>query len=154
MSKFEHIFALGLLTFVILTFSQHAEGFVSSIQSKFSPYNQQISLSQTPLKVQVVSKLADQQKGLSARQTLPAGAGMLFVFSEPVRPGFWMKDMRFSLDLIWLDSERKVTSISPNLGPKTYPQTFYPSRPIKYVLEVNAGWAASHKIKLGAQLRY
>lgn len=154
MSVPKHIFALGLLVLVALTFGRHAESFVSNIKANFSPYKTPASLGQTHLYLNIVTKLADQEKGLSGQSAMPSNAGMLFAFAKPTVPAFWMKGMKFPLDLIWLDAKRRVVKISPNLGPETYPQTFTSGRPVQYVLEVNAGWAAKNNLKLGTKLKY
>lgn len=154
MSVPQHIFALGLLVLVILTFGRHAESFVNTVKNNFSPYQTPATLSQTHLFLQIVTTLTEQEKGLSGREAMPSNAGMLFAFAEPTVPAFWMKEMKFPLDLIWLDANQRVVGISSNLSPKTYPQTFSSGRPIQYVLEVNAGWAAKNKIRLGNYLQY
>jgi len=64
---------------------------------------------------------------------------MLFVFENPGIHGIWMKDMKFPIDIIWLDKDMSVISKELNVSPDTYPQVFYPSREAYYVLEVKAG---------------
>ena len=77
---------------------------------------------------------------------------MLFVYDEPDIPSFWMKDMKFSIDIIWIDENNKVVGIEKNINPETYPQTFAPSRQILNVLEVNAGWSDAHSIEIGDKI--
>lgn len=154
MSAPKHIFLLGLLVLVILTFGRNAESFVNTVKANFSPYKTPASVGQTHLYLNIVTKLADQEKGLSGQNALPSNAGMLFAFAKPTIPAFWMKEMKFPLDLIWIDANQRVVGISPNLGPETYPQTFTSGRSVQYVLEVNAGWAAKNNLKLGTKLKY
>ncbi len=78
-----------------------------------------------------------QEKGLGGRDYLPFDRAMLFRFPSPGRQCFWMKDMRFNLDIIWLSSSKKVVHIEPNLSPNTYPQS-YCAGDTQYVVEVNA----------------
>lgn len=92
------------------------------------------------------------EQGLSGRTSLSEGKGMLFLFEAPGRYGFWMKDMRFSLDIIWAAPDGTIVSIDHNLSPNTYPQVFYPAAPAQYVLEVPAGFAAKHAIVPGMAL--
>lgn len=90
--------------------------------------------------------VADEQdeitKGLSGRKSIPEDTGMLFIMPEPITPNFWMKDMEFAIDFIWINEEMEVVAITPSIGPDSYPITFSPPEPVKYVLEVNAGLSA------------
>ena len=79
-------------------------------------------------------KKAKQEKGLGDRKSLPTDEGMLFSFPGSARSCFWMKDMHFSLDMLWLNSARQVVYIQPDASPDTYPQTFCPSEPAQYVV--------------------
>ena len=113
----------------------------------------QVSVGDTVVRVEVADTEAAREQGLSGRTSLPEGSGMLFVFDAPGTYGFWMKDMNFSLDMIFADVSGKVVTVDQNLSPESYyqnpPQTFYPSAPAKYVLEVPAGFAAAHGIAAG-----
>jgi hypothetical protein len=90
---------------------------------------------------------SEQEQGLSDTESLPANAGKLFVFNVPGKYGFWMKDMRYSLDMIWIDSTMHIVGITKNISPDTYPQVFYPPQEISYVLEVNAGFSTAHHLE-------
>jgi uncharacterized membrane protein (UPF0127 family) len=80
--------------------------------------------------------------------------GMLFDFtgSSRTKPGFWMKDMRFALDFIWIDGNN-IVGITPRIQPGVDANgqlpLYYPPAPVTQVLEVNAGWSAAHGIKVG-----
>jgi uncharacterized membrane protein (UPF0127 family) len=102
--------------------------------------------------VDVADDQAEQEKGLSGRPALPQHRGMLFVYPEPSRPGFWMKDMRFPIDIIWIGADSKIVAVLPNLSPETYPSVFSPPEevaPVRYVLEVNAGSAGRLNWQVG-----
>lgn len=92
--------------------------------------------------------------GLSYRDELDKNSGMLFVFEEPERPYFWMKDMNFSLDIIWI-KDNKIIGIDKNIAtpnPNTPLQqlTLYsPTDVVNYVLEVNGGFCDEKGIKVG-----
>lgn len=92
--------------------------------------------------------------GLGGRKTLNQSRGMLFVFDTPAVQCFWMKGMFFSIDIIWLNSAKEVTHIEPNLSPNTFPQTYCPQTPAKYVIELNSGEAARASIGVGDLLRF
>lgn len=90
-----------------------------------------------------------QARGLSFIAELPEMTGMLFVFSEKYIPKFWMKDMRFGLDMIWLDEVGTVVDIHQNIMPDTYPETFSPIEPAQAVIEVTAGTVDTLGIGVG-----
>jgi uncharacterized membrane protein (UPF0127 family) len=79
--------------------------------------------------------------GLSGRPMLPDGTGLLFVFPRDSDWSFWMKDMRFPIDMIWISAGRRIVHIERNVPPESFPATFRPDAPARYVLEVNAGVA-------------
>ncbi len=91
---------------------------------------------------EIADTLSEREKGLSGRQTLGNDKGMLFIFESETIPGFWMKDMNFPLDIIWIDNNMKIVGIEKTLGPceegKECP-VIYPDKQIKYVLEIKSG---------------
>lgn len=91
----------------------------------------------------------EQAQGLSGTDSLPDGKGMLFIFPTDASLPFWMKDMRYGLDIIWIGSDKKVADITPNLQPSSYPNSFGPRVPVRYVLEVPAGFAKQNGIQVG-----
>jgi uncharacterized protein len=102
----------------------------------------------------VTVELADTESlrasGLSGRASLEEHQGMLFLFDAPGYYTFWMKDMRFPLDLIWINGET-VVGVTKNALPEgTHPvQLYTPPLPADAVLEVNAGFAEVYGIKTG-----
>jgi hypothetical protein len=103
------------------------------------------------LTVELAETSTAQEKGLSGRSSMPVDYGMLFVMQHPDYWGFWMVDMKFPLDIIWFNSTRQVVFTEPNLPPCT-PQNcpvVTPTSKALYVLEVNAGFMASHQIRMG-----
>ena len=74
---------------------------------------------------------------------------MLFVFDKPDTYGFWMKDMHFSIDMIWLDENFRVVTVASDVPANSYPKTYHPTDKSLYVLETNAGYAEKNNIKVG-----
>ncbi len=101
---------------------------------------------------QISDRPAMREQGLSGRPLLEASQGMLFIFDRPGIYGFWMKDMRFPLDMIWMDAAHKVVAIDSNVAPSTYPNSYFPPMNISYVLEMNAGAAKNFGIEKGVGL--
>ena len=83
------------------------------------------------------------------RESLPENSGMLFIFPDSSPRSFWMKNTLIPLDMIWIDESKKIVGITENVQPcKADPCPSYPSgKPVKYVLEVNAGFAERKGIK-------
>ncbi len=112
----------------------------------------QITVGKVNILAEVASSQTEQVSGLSGRDSLPEGTGMLFIFPEPGDLGFWMKDMLFSIDMLFADTQGKILTIAANASPDSYPQTFHPGSPAKYVLELPAGFAAAHGIAVGQRI--
>lgn len=119
-----------------------------------SVYNQTLMVENNSLRVEVINTPEKMAQGLSGREKMASDEGMLFVFAKPGSHTFWMKDMKFSLDFIWI-SNGKIIGITKN-APAPSAQTkvealprYNPPLPIDKVLEVNAGWADRNKIKIG-----
>jgi uncharacterized protein len=92
--------------------------------------------------------------GLSRVENLDKDQGMLFVFDYPSKQEFWMKEMNFPIDIIWIDENHTVIHIERSLEPcvTTFMCPSYsPSNNAKYVLETSAGFAESHSINLGSK---
>jgi uncharacterized membrane protein (UPF0127 family) len=102
---------------------------------------------------EVARSPAERMQGLSGRDALQDGAGMLFVFEQSERYEFWMPDMRISIDIIWLDEDMRVVHIKENATPESYPEKFVPNTPARYVLEVPAGFVAMHGVNNGDSFR-
>ena len=116
----------------------------------------QVSIGATTVEVEFADTDAKRELGLSYRDVLLPGHGMLFVFDSPDTYGFWMKDMSFSIDMIFADKERKIVTIYKDVSPDSYlknpPDIFYPTSPIVYVLEVAAGFADENGVAEGTQI--
>ncbi|HEX7724561.1 MAG TPA: DUF192 domain-containing protein [Candidatus Paceibacterota bacterium] len=119
------------------------------------PVPPQFRLVQAPkgtIRVEIAATDAARERGLSNRTSLSADSGMLFVFPNAGMYGFWMKDMHFPLDMVWIGADQKVSGVLPNVAPGSYPEIFYPPTDILYVLELPAGSAAEHAIATGTLL--
>lgn len=101
----------------------------------------------------------EQAQGLSGRAELAAGSGMLFVWNQESRRSFWMPDMNFPLDLVWLNGECAVVQITAEAPPQAPGQSRaelprYTVDGVQYVLEINAGEAARHGIEVGDRAQF
>ncbi len=100
--------------------------------------------------VQVADTPLEKSRGLSGRESLPDNQGMLFVYKEPQRVSFWMKDMLIPLDFIWVRSG-EVIRVDENVSRKNLPPpaSITPKKKVDTVLEVNAGTIEKYDIKVG-----
>lgn len=127
-------------------------------QKTAPPYSILLEIGNKKIFVEIVNTPERMQQGLSGRKKLNNDQGMLFDFSglQERRPGFWMKDMKFDLDLVWI-KDKKIIGITPNVPrPKSVDDklpSYYPSGDINQVLEVNAGWSEKYKIKVGDEIK-
>jgi uncharacterized membrane protein (UPF0127 family) len=95
------------------------------------------------LNIERVDTAEARRQGLSDRASLCDECGMLFVFESSSYFPFWMKDMNFDIDIIYLDADMRVVDVFVNVSKESYkktpPETFSNTKPAKYVLELNAG---------------
>lgn len=82
---------------------------------------------------------AERERGLSGTTGLDAGQAMLFVFDHDDTWGIWMKDMNYSIDVVWLNAQKQVVYSVSNMTPDTYPTVFRPTKAARYVIELPAG---------------
>lgn len=107
---------------------------------------------ETLSQIEVVDTPEARSLGLSGRTTLPEDYGMLFVFPEADRYGFWMKDMLVPIDIIWLSDTGEIVGIEASVAPETYPQEFKSPAPVRHVLETRAGLANERGWQVGTVL--
>jgi len=114
-----------------------------------------VDINNKRIQVEVVDTAEAQYRGLSNRENLCQDCGMLFVFGDKQMRTFVMRDMKFSLDIIWID-EDKIIKIDKSLLPEgPDPINKYSSKePVDYVLEVEAGFADKNNIKIGDEVNF
>ena len=119
-----------------------------------------VTVGRTAFPVELAITVAQQIQGLSDRSSLALGTGMLFVYEKQSKLTFWMKDMRFPLDMVWIGADCTVVGVTRNAPPPVPGQTdeqlprFSPAGPAQYVLEINAGEADSESIAPGDPVEF
>jgi len=96
-------------------------------------------------------------KGLSVKDALAENEAMLFVFDNEAEHTFWMQNMRFPIDIIWINSNKTVVHIEHNLQPCGYGllcPTYKPSQDSLYVLETVGGFVEKHDVVQGTQIQF
>lgn len=107
-----------------------------------------VLLKNIPITVTLAQTNAEITRGLGGRDGLKENEGMLFVFNKPDVYKFWMKDMKFSIDIVWIQDER-VVAIKKSVSPDTYPITFSSIQPAGLVLELPSGFCDAHGVLVG-----
>lgn len=144
------LFVVGVLVFggiVLMRAPEtHPDQATDSAGARANRILSQESLQTTVLEIggeQFTTYIADtsesRTRGLSDVVTLGENEAMLFVFDQPGIYKFWMKDMNFPIDMVWLDSEKRIVHIESNVSPESFPQSFGPSKESRYVIEFTAG---------------
>jgi hypothetical protein len=101
------------------------------------------------IEVQLADTVDLHTLGLSGRDGLSKKSGLLFVFKRDDYYPFWMKDMSFAIDIIWLNADKKIVHIESGVKPDTYPQTFSSPELARYVLELAGGVVKEYKLEKG-----
>jgi uncharacterized membrane protein (UPF0127 family) len=94
--------------------------------------------------------------GLMFRESLLEKEGMLFVFPQEEVYNFWMKNMRISLDMIWVSSDKRIVDIKEDVPPCIQEpcEIIRPNTKARYVVEVVSGFAKKHKLKVGDSIKF
>ena len=108
-----------------------------------------VYIGDVPLWTEVADTEEKRRIGLSGREPLKEGQGMLFIFDKPDFYGIWMKDMNFPIDIVWIDEELNIVDVKSGAKPESYPETFRPAQKSLYVVETVAGLLRTNDIKIG-----
>ena len=117
-------------------------------------YKSKIIVGGKTYNVQVAETQYFLEKGLSGHKPLQTNEGMFFIFQKPGNYGFWMKDMSFPLDIVWIGGDFRVTHIEKAVAPETYPKVFYPGVDSVYVLEFASGQSDAINLKIGDYVNF
>ena len=150
----------GLAIFVILGAMSLAK-YIAALTAISVPKGSDVASSTGPVvligehvfHVDIADTLLLRSKGLSGRESLAEDTGMYFIFTVSMKYGFWMKDMKFPIDIIWISGD-KVVSASENAAPEPTKTVFtltryYSPVAVNRALEVPAGTVARYAIKAG-----
>ncbi len=122
---------------------------MSGCVPEFEGDNATVRVGQAVVQAEVVRETADQARGLAGRESLAVGRGMLFVYREPTVAEFWMRGMKFPIDLVWINDGVVIgteESMEVDGGQRRYPSP----GAIDMVLEVPSGWIAFNGIAVGS----
>lgn len=113
----------------------------------------------TTIRAEVALNIMDQARGLMFRDELSPDAGMLFVFMDEAERSFWMYRTKIPLDILWMNASHAIVEISANTPPcpeesRDACPSYGGNAPAQFVLEIAAGQAAAHGLKVGDRLRF
>ncbi len=138
------------LLFALLCLLAAACGGANEEPAGSEPVHGHVTIRNQRVSVELARSPAEQARGLGYRDSLSWGHGMLFLYDEPGFPGFWMRGMRFSIDIVWIRDDR-IVDISAHVpfepggnGPRVRPRQL-----TNRVLEVPAGYAAVQGWRVG-----
>ena len=137
----------GLFSF--LTFSRLQDSSTPGLKQNVKS----ITINNKTVFVNLAQSPEEKAQGLSGKKSLKSNEGMLFVFDNKTYPAFWMKDMHFAIDIIWI-SDGQIVSINENVAPEpgkplTKLSLYRPPVGIDYVLETKAGFCKENAIQVG-----
>jgi uncharacterized membrane protein (UPF0127 family) len=117
----------------------------------------EVKIGSAVFEAEAATTMTERARGLSFRPSLGENQGMLFLFGKPAAQSFWMKDMNFPIDIIWIGGDAVLgfaQNAAPQPGVPLWGLTLYRSPDgTDKVLEVNAGTVAKDGIKVGDRVQ-
>lgn len=116
-----------------------------------------IIINDIKIKVELANTPEKRNKGLSKRDKLPEDQGMLFIYDTPGFHSFWMKQMQFPIDIIWINENKQIIDISQNIPIPIADLeliTYTSKQPAQYILEVNAYFVKENNIEIGDSVNF
>ena len=146
----------------ILTCDTEYHDFENNKESltKTSTNQPQVLIRETIFNVEIADTVERRTTGLSGRKELDTNSGMLFLYQTGFPTTYWMKDMLFPLDIIWIAQNCRISDISQSVP---FPRRddidsliprVHPKKPSAYVLEINSGKSKTHGFKVGDKVEF
>lgn len=154
------LFALLLAVVGGIAFSQNyfKNGNISIFNSNILPFTKTptATINNKKFTLLVAKSAKDKEIGLSEKTSIPDDTGMLFPFGKADYHSFWMKNMKFPIDIIYINKNRIVTIYQNVQPPKEREESlpiFKPEEPADTVLEINAGLSKKYNLKKGDNVK-
>lgn len=147
MSRRVSIAAVAVLVLIAAGVFAFSSGFRDASDARHT-----VTVGGERVSVDIADTEAAREQGLSGRTGLMDDEGMLFVFQTDGEHAFWMKDMLFPIDIVWIDASSTVVYVAKNASPASYPTVFRPDTPARYVLELPAGFSDAHNVVKGSKV--
>jgi uncharacterized membrane protein (UPF0127 family) len=106
------------------------------------------------INVEIPRNPTEFERGLGGRACILPNQGMFFSFKNPGQYPFWMKGMRFPIDIVWIAGDHKVVAIEVDEQPSTYPDKFVNRIPAQHVLEIKANRTKELHMTIGTTVAF
>lgn len=152
------VVTVGILLFLSLVYYIYLFLQDKNNTLEIADYNkQEITVGSQRLSVYLADSEAKKEIGLAGFDSLNDNEGMLFPYQPVQIPAFWMKNMKFAIDIIWI-RDGKIVEITKNVPLELNKfdselKRYYPKEEIDQVLEVNAGWSEKNQIGVGDNVK-
>ncbi|HEX8966205.1 MAG TPA: DUF192 domain-containing protein [Patescibacteria group bacterium] len=154
MKKLFLVFGLLIVIIAFMFIMQNKK--YANIFAVSSSHQSTISIDNHTFTLLIAKTEKEKETGLSGRSELPETTGMIFPFDTPGLYAFWMKDMKFPLDIIYIHGNKIVTIINslPNPTPQNDTwQIVKPTEAADFVLEINAGLSKKYNFQVGDMVK-
>jgi hypothetical protein len=141
------IFFVGLILLLPRDIRDCKEQYVSDVTIRDTSHTMKLN-------AQLASTEIERELGLSGKKCISEHQAMLFKFDSPGYYGIWMKAMKFSIDIVWLDESKQVIDTKTNVTPDSFPQIYTPKSLSVYVVEVQGGVLNKYDIGVGSRLSW
>lgn len=152
MNKVIIIFGLMLILIAGVAFYQFSKTQQSQVKT-----SGKVTIAAHTFDVEVVRDSKDQQIGLTKYNSMGESQGMLFIFEQPGNYGFWMRNMKFPLDIIFIRNDTVVSlhqEVQPVEQDADNPPVYRSEVPADKVLEIQSGLAEKYNIKTGDKVKF
>jgi uncharacterized membrane protein (UPF0127 family) len=113
------------------------------------PNTKPMQIGEVSVLASVAESWTERIRGLSGTPYLPEDVVKLFIFDSSGYHSIWMKDMNYSIDIIWVSEDGEVVHIQSGASPESFPAMFVPETPAKYVIETVEGFVVKNRLALG-----
>jgi uncharacterized protein len=149
------LWKLFAVSFFVLSFA-HAET-ITVAKPDVTFKKEKIILDGKTISVDLAETSEQHEHGLMFKKTLPENEGMLFIFDNEDTRYFWMKNTYIDLSIGYFDKDKTLVDIQEMKATsvmETRPPSYPSSKPAMYALEMNKGWFAKNKVKLGQKFHF
>jgi len=149
------VIAIYVLVFILpnLTSKEPDQTEYTFMKEGTLTFTDSLSKSITTIDMEFANTEYDRELGLMFRHSMEMNQGMLFIFPEQSMQSFWMRNTYISLDMIFVNADKKIVTIHKNtkvLSDQSYAST----EPAQYVVEVIAGFADKYSLKVGDKISW
>lgn len=155
MPRYTIVLAIAGILFAFVTFYTLQDGRIVLVSpsSELPEPLKTMEIGGQTVSVSIADTPELRERGLSRHSGLRDHEGMFFIFPEDGYYAFWMKDMHFAIDMVWISSAGTVVFIKPEVSPGTYPNTFTSPDSARYVVELPSGFCRRYGVKVGEKVR-